>query len=884
MRNLHLLFQNAAQSATQIGRRVWHELNDRAAQIPLQKSLTFRMPLQVSLLMVLMMSAIVIVLNVNLYSIMANNTKKDVEYLAERNANMVAGYLDTMQTRSSALALSMSNLGQLNLTKEQLRPLLNDMLTGILEDERIFSVYVAWEPNSYFEKTPYGLSSHAFRSDSNLLMTVKNDYDEYQTKEYYAVAKETKQPHVTEPYTVDLSNGKQAWLISISNPILDDAGQFVGVANCDILVDTIQQLPFDMGGYNTAYSYILTGKGSYIGHSADSTLVGTVLGQSEGAVQKRDERVLQLVSQGEQGFWQEADPRTKQESYQLHMPIQINGIDRPLSSAFVVQTKEALAKANALIAVILVMAFLGTLLTAGFIVWLLKKALSPVKGVMALAEEMKNGNLKAELGVQTEDEFGHLARTFHETSQVLSVYVQEISHVLGQLARGNLMVQIENEYTGDFAPIHMALLEISHSLNRTFYQINASAGRVSTEAEGVLAASQSLAVGATEQAGAVEQLSSAVELVGQQATENADNVRVATAHVEETDDMVKRGSLYMQELTEAMQEINASSGQIEKITKVIEEIAFQTNILAINASIEAAHAGTAGKGFAVVADEVRQLAARSAQAARNTAELASSSSQRIHLGNAAADKTGQIFHRIAEKAQVLNGIMGEIDGSALQQAQAISQITAGLAAVSEVVRSNAETAEKSAVASEALSAQAAELHREVGRFRFSLKAAQGKRIAHPPLNAVQEQGIPEKLDNIESVAVILEAAEIKQTESLYCWEEAEQEMSLEESGDVARAPLAAHEEEKTIATVEEAAPELKCEESVASLTIPPEETGAESDPVFCKAAIQPSTELEEIELLLIPEESLEKPEGPVLEHFIESEVEKSSMGIQDEDK
>lgn len=857
MRKLHSIIHNVAQSAKQKGQQIWTELNDRAAQIPARHSLTFRMPLQVSLLMVLMMSAIVIVLNINLYSIMANNTKKDVEYLAERNANMVAGYLDTMQTRSSALALSMSKLGQLNLTKEQLRPLLNDMLTGILKDERIFSVYVAWEPNSYFEKTPYGLSSHAFRSDSNLLMTVKNDYDEYHTKEYYEVTKATKLPHVTEPYTVDLSNGKQAWLISISNPILDDAGQFVGVANCDILVDTIQQLPFDMGEYKTAYSYILTGKGSYIGHSADSALVGTTLGQSEGAVQQRDERVLQLVSKGKQGFWQETDPRTKQESYQLHMPIQINGIDRPLSSAFVVQTKEALAKANVLIAVILVMAFLGTLLTAGFIVLLLKRALSPVKGVMVLAEQMKNGNLKAELDVNTQDEFGHLARTFQETSQVLSVYVQEISRVLGQLARGNLMVQIENEYTGDFAPIHTALLEISNSLNRTFYQINASAGRVSTESEGVLAASQSLAVGATEQAGAVEQLSAAVELVGQQATENADNVRVASAHVEETDGMVQKGTLYMQELTDSMQEINASSGQIEKITKVIEEIAFQTNILAINASIEAAHAGPAGRGFAVVADEVRQLAARSAQAARNTAELASSSSQRIYQGNAAADKTRQIFHRIAEKAQVLNGIMGEIDGSALQQAQAISQITAGLAAVSEVVRNNAETAEKSAVASEALSAQAAELHHEVGRFRFSSKVAVTKNAVQSSYFAAAEPATTEELQEKEAVAAFPEETMTECGE--VCQGLEETEASLEQKDDFATAPLVAHEEEAPSEPVEEAEQELEREES---------------EPVLC---------MEENKLLVSAKESPEKTEILTLERGIESEAKESRLGTRNDD-
>lgn len=735
MRRLHTLFQNAIQSAKEI----WMKQGTKESQVPLQHSLTFRIPLQVLLLIVLMMSAIVIVLNANLYGIMEQNTKKDVEYLAERNAQMVSGYLDTMQTRSSALALSMSKLGQLHLTKEQLRPLLNDMLTGILEDERIFSVYVAWEPNSYFDKTPYGLSSYAFRSDSNLLMTVKNDYDQYQTQEYYAVAKETKLPHVTEPYTVELSNGKQAWLISISNPILDNDGRFVGVANCDVLVDTIQQLPFDMGGYKTAYSYILTGKGSYIGHSSDSALVGTTLANAEGAAEERNQRVLELVTKGEQGFWQEKDPSTRKESYQLHMPIPINGIDHPLSSAFVVQTDEALAKAKVLIAVILVMAFLGSVVAGAFIVFLLKKALSPIQNVIVLAEEMKNGNLKADFEVETQDEFGYLARTFHETSQVLHAYVEEISRVLGQLGSGDLTVRVEKNFGGDFSPIQTALVEISQSLHSAFSEINQTAGQVSTEAEGVLDASQSLAVGATEQAGAVEQLSSAVELVGSQAHENASNVRAASVHVTETDDMVQKGVQYISDLNAEMQEIQTLSGQISTITKSIEEIAFQTNILAINASIEAAHAGAAGRGFAVVADEVRQLATRSAQAARNTAELALRSSEQIRRGSAVTEQTDKIFQFIAEKANSLSHIMADIDVSALQQAQAISQITAGLVAVSDVVRNNAETAEKSAAASQMLSGQAARLHQEVSRFHFEENtiAEMGQRLSAVPMDGIE---------------------------------------------------------------------------------------------------------------------------------------------------
>ncbi|WP_243577916.1 methyl-accepting chemotaxis protein [Clostridium minihomine] len=692
------------------------------------KQLAFRMPAQVLLLIVIIMAAVIAVLNMNLSAIMVNSTKKNVEYLAERNANLVSGYLDAMQIRSSSLALSMSKLEQLHLTKEQLRPLLNDMLTGILLDDRIFSVYVAWEPNSYFEKTPYGLSSYAFRSDSNLLMTVKNDYDQYGEQEYYAVAKKTQKPYITEPYTVELSNGKQAWIISISNPILDDSGRFVGVANCDVLVDTINQIPFDRGGYQTAYSYILTGKGTYIGHSENPEIIGT-----EYKLPDESESLL---------FWEGSDDATGRRSYQIHSPIAISGVENTLTSAFVVQTEEALADARHITFLVLAVAFLGIVILGVSIVFLLKKALSPMGDVMALAEEMKNGNLNIGFEQKTQDEFGELSETFRQTSLVIHTYVDEISRILAQMGSGDLRVQIENEYAGDFAPIQTALLNISDSLNRAFCRIGASAGQVSEGAFQMSGASQLLADGVTQQAQAIEQLSAAVEQVAQQSSENAGSVKIASGYVAETQQKVSEGVGQMLSLTDAMKEIQTSSGQISHITRMIEDIAFQTNILALNAAVEAAHAGQAGRGFAVVANEVRDLAEKSAQAAKETEELIRKSSAQVQRGAALAGETNEILHAISHQASQMDEMMEKIDTAASDQAQAIFQITQGLTSVSSVVQNNAAAAEKSSAVSETLSEQATGLYREIGRFR--LRAEQAN-LMEPPTEEMREWSEEESL-------------------------------------------------------------------------------------------------------------------------------------------
>jgi len=359
--------------------------------LPRVRRLAVRMPLQTVALIALVMAAIMTVLSLNLSGIMVGNTKKDVKYLAQQNANLAAAYLDTMQTRSSALALAMSKLGQLHLTKEQLRPFLNDMLTGILEDERIFSVYVAWEPDVYFDKTPYGLSSYAFRSGSDVAMTVKNDYDQYHDQPYYAIVKETRKPLITEPYEVELSTGisagKKAWIISISNPILDPSGSFVGVATCDVLLDTLNQIPFDLGGYQTAYSFLLTREGTYIAHSQKSELLGTRYGQADGAGEKSGGHVRDLAAKGMEEFLSGTDESTGKDSYRIQIPLSVAGVEQPLSSAFVVRTEEALGQARQLTLIILAIACGGVILLGVSVSLLLRRAYAECDAARAGNEE-----------------------------------------------------------------------------------------------------------------------------------------------------------------------------------------------------------------------------------------------------------------------------------------------------------------------------------------------------------------------------------------------------------------------------------------------------------------------------------------------------------------
>jgi methyl-accepting chemotaxis protein len=243
------------------------------------------------------------------------------------------------------------------------------------------------------------------------------------------------------------------------------------------------------------------------------------------------------------------------------------------------------------------------------------------------------------------------------------------------------------------------LSRIITGLNEGADQVNDAAGQVST-------ASQSLAEGASEQASSLEETSSALEQMAAMTRTNAGNAQEANTQMEASRKLVEEGNTAMGQTSDAMNQIADASEQISKIIKVIEEIAFQTNLLALNAAVEAARAGEHGKGFAVVADEVRNLAQRAASAAKETGDLIEQTVQRVNRGVELNKSTSDSFAQIGESSSKVAELINQIANASNEQAQGVEQVNTAVSQMDKVTQSNASGAEESASAAEELAAQA----------------------------------------------------------------------------------------------------------------------------------------------------------------------------------
>lgn len=384
---------------------------------------------------------------------------------------------------------------------------------------------------------------------------------------------------------------------------------------------------------------------------------------------------------------------------------------------------------KAIIYIITIILALG--LALGIVLVIVRSLLKGLTQCVNLAEKVSVGDFDISLTTTRKDELGRLMSAMNQMAMMLKKAISAIDQTMDHMSNGDFTQEItDEEMKGELTSIKNSVNKSVDMLSHTIQEVVLAAEQVDAGSVQLSSASQSLAAGNSQQAASLQEVSSTMAEVGSQAESNKTNAHQAVELTAQTMDIAKRGNDQMRDTLATMDKINTSSNDISKIIKVIDDIAFQTNLLALNAAVEAARAGSYGKGFAVVAEEVRNLAARSADAAKDTTELIENSVKEISIGFASTQKTADVLEDINEGISKVNDLLTEISVASRNQSENISEINNTLVQVNDVVQGNSSISEETASASEELSGQATQLQAMMKRFRL-LKNNGGDQVETP---------------------------------------------------------------------------------------------------------------------------------------------------------
>lgn len=316
--------------------------------------------------------------------------------------------------------------------------------------------------------------------------------------------------------------------------------------------------------------------------------------------------------------------------------------------------------------------------------------------------------------------YRELVEGINQTLDAMVAPVNEAITVLERVESRDLAVRMQGDYQGDFATIKNTLNTALKNLDEGLQTVAHSSVQVQSAAEHISSGSQNLAEGASEQASSLQEVSSSLQEMASMTKQNEANAKEAQGMSEGARGSSGRGMDSMKRLSDAVDKIKGSSDATAKIVQTIDEIAFQTNLLALNAAVEAARAGDAGKGFAVVAEEVRNLAMRSAEAARNTADLIDESVKSAEEGVSINEEVRNNFTEITEQINKIREVMSEIAIASEQQKLGIEEVSQAMEQSNQITHQNAANAEESASTAEELTNQAAQMKRMISQFELSV--------------------------------------------------------------------------------------------------------------------------------------------------------------------
>ncbi|KGK84984.1 HAMP domain-containing protein [Pseudomonas phenolilytica] len=637
-----------------------------------------------------------------------------------------------MATTFAVAKMSAADNGGLEIGRDQV----NAVLLNVLKSYPDFNgTYSCWEPDAIdgqdalFAGTQNGNNDQTGRftpywtrgADGKIAVQPLVEYDTLDKHPngvlkggWYIGPKENRRESVLGPLPY-IVQGKQVWLATLSVPIVVD-GRFMGVAGTDYNLDFVQKISQEVSGKlfdGQGEVAIISDQGLVVAESRHPNLIGEHFKQvlpddwqaALGSIQKGEE----LARLDDRGM------------VIVFAPIELGRTGKPWSMMLKIDKDIVLAKAAALEAEMQTQSSRSMLqqigvgvfisLLAVIALWISSRSVAlPIRKAAQLAGAIQRGDFSQRLAHRSADEVGQLSASLDRMAESL----QQQVHVAERISQGDLTVDVRLASDGD--QLGLALRRMVDNLNELVSQVQLSSALINDKAGEVTRLSHDLSGGATESASAVTEISATINQMASQIRQTSEYAGEANSLSRDSERSARGGNELMATLKGAMQEINQSGQDITNIIRAIEEIATQTNLLALNAAIEAARAGEHGRGFAVVADEVRQLAARSAEAAQRSTRLIQESNARTVKGMELTDETAQALEAIVQGAAQVSQLVDEIASASSQQASGIEQVSLAIEQIDQVVHHNSSNSEQSTQAAQELTQQAEQMIVQVGRF------------------------------------------------------------------------------------------------------------------------------------------------------------------------
>jgi len=644
------------------------------------------------------------------------------------------------------------------------RALADRMLTQIQSGTPgILGVWAGFEPDafdgrdSYYVDTPHHDATGRYipyatsTADGGINFEPLVDYDKSGAGDYYQLARSARKPVIMEPFAYDV-NGVSTLMTSLTAPILVD-GAVVGVAGADIGLDAITQALSGIRPMGTGFVALLSRDGSFVSHP-DASLLGRPLADSaeDAAAWQR-----MIANPGEIAEVVGADGVDR---LAVAMPVRLlddtswfTVVSVPQETVYAYLTRMAWTSIAIIAGAALLLILLGVMISSRF-----RRRL---EGIIGATGRIAGGQMDVEITEATAaDEIGDMARSLvvlrdaaiakqqlereadanralseeeraarerqkAEEAAQIQFAVDALAAGLQHLADGNVAWRIETPFAAGLDKLRADFNASLDKLQSALRAVGENARTIDSGAGEIRSASDDMARRTEQQAASVEETAAALEEITATVKSSSERAEQAGALVARTKQGAERSGTVVNDAIAAMQDIAQSSNDISNIIGVIDDIAFQTGLLALNAGVEAARAGEAGKGFAVVAHEVRELAQRSATAAKEIKNLITTSGERVRSGVDLVQQTGAALDAIVSQVQEIDHHVSSIVTAAREQATGIQEISSAVTTIDHGTQQNAALVEQSTAASHGLAREASTLMQLIGQFNLGDGASAG---------------------------------------------------------------------------------------------------------------------------------------------------------------